>query len=243
MASIKELKKQIADVNALGRECLEIMHGVELPEAATTCDVVKSIYNLPPLSCATNIAKLFYGGVFPWGYELVLNVPFITELSKVFENTQGLKKITLKGRTPQIANATGLLNCDNTFSSNSDLEIIDITDFYFNPGNIDYIVNNATSLREIRGTIYANNTKSATYAFYHCPCLEEMRVAEDSVFGMLEIPNSPLLSSETVQSLVDSLKTMTGFKGNMVLNSQVVARMTDTQKATVYNKGWTLVGF
>ena len=58
----------------------------------------------------------------------------------------------------------------------------------------------------------------------------------------MSLKDSSLLSAESVQSVIDALKDLTGTTTlKLTLHADVVARMTDEQKATITAKNWTLV--
>lgn len=240
MASIKDIKAQLKKIKLSGLEKLRDFHCIELSENASLCEIVDSIGKIPMLKNAATLAELYNGAEFPEGYELVLDVPNVTNLRRFLQYADGVKKLVLKGRPQELGVHLEPLNCDSAFFGNRSLEIIDVTDFYFNPENVDYVINNATALKEIRGIIYPQNIISAQYSFYHCPALEEFRLDKESLAGGLAVPYSPLLSAQTIQSIVDALVTKQAVN-YLLLHKDVIARFTDEQKEQVYNKNWTLI--
>lgn len=71
--------------------------------------------------------------------------------------------------------------------------------------------------------------------------LKEFRVVENSInknFNMVQCPN---LSDETIQSIIDGLADLTGGTAQtLTLSSTVGNKLTDTQKAIITAKNWTL---
>ena len=65
----------------------------------------------------------------------------------------------------------------------------------------------------------------------------------DGTVGMnISFSDSSLLSSESVQSVIDHLKDLTGLTSQtLTVHADVGANMTESQKATITAKNWTLV--
>ena len=78
-------------------------------------------------------------------------------------------------------------------------------------------------------------------AFADCRQLETIRI-----YGSIDVDisfgQSPLLTTESVQSIIDALKDLTGATAQtLTLHADVGAKLTDEQKATITAKNWTLV--
>ncbi len=79
------------------------------------------------------------------------------------------------------------------------------------------------------------------YGFASCTALEEVRF-DGTIAKMAYFANSPKLSAESVQSIIDALKDLTGQASEKVtFHADVGAKLTEVQKATVTAKNWTLV--
>lgn len=79
---------------------------------------------------------------------------------------------------------------------------------------------------------------SSDYSFGRCHALKEIRFAPECIKYSIHFVDSPLLSQESVQSIIDGLAWVDVVQ-HLTLNSQVV--VTDSQKQAIYNKGWTLI--
>lgn len=79
------------------------------------------------------------------------------------------------------------------------------------------------------------------YTFNGCTNLENITF-EGTIGNNISFANSPLLTTESVQSIIDHLKDMTGQTAQtLTFHATVGAKMTDAQKATISSKNWTLV--
>ena len=100
---------------------------------------------------------------------------------------------------------------------------------------------NCTNLQEIE----LNNVRedlTGNDAFRGCYKLTTIRVTGTIGTSVFNIPNSPLLTNESVQSIIDCLKDLTGLATQtLTFHADVGAKMTDAQKATITAKNWTLV--
>lgn len=71
--------------------------------------------------------------------------------------------------------------------------------------------------------------------------LKELRIT-GTIGQSIGLPDSLLLSNESVQSVIDSLADLTGATTQtLTLHADVGAKLTDEQKATITAKNWTLV--
>jgi hypothetical protein len=84
--------------------------------------------------------------------------------------------------------------------------------------------------------------ESLTYAnfFWGCSALKEVRF--EGVIGQAMILQwSPLLTNESVQSIIDHLKDLTGSTAQtLTLHADVGAKLTQTQKDAISAKNWTV---
>lgn len=72
--------------------------------------------------------------------------------------------------------------------------------------------------------------------------LEEVRFVANSIKLSISLSSSPLLSTETIQSIIDGLADLTGGTAQtLTLHATVGSKLTDEQKATITAKNWELV--
>ena len=188
-----------------------------------------------------SISGAFQNNTFPAGTNLVLNVPNLIlsvnegNLNYTFRSTTGLESITLKCTTRGVA-----MHAHGAFSRCSDLKFLDLSEFNTTFGTSTDVFYGCTSLEEIRGEI-ENTTTNWTLWFASCVKLREVRFKANSIKGAFTIAQSPLLSAESVQSIVDGLADMTGGTSyKLALHADVKAKLTEEQLATIAAKNWTM---
>ena len=188
-----------------------------------------------------SISGAFQNNTFPAGTNLVLNVPNLIlsvndgNLNYTFRSTTGLESITLKCTTRGIP-----MNAHGAFSRCSDLKFLDLSEFNTTFGVSTDVFYSCSKLEEIRGEI-ENTTNNWTLWFSSCVKLREVRFKANSIKGAFTISQSPLLSAESVQSIVDGLADMTGGTSyKLTLHADVKAKLTEEQLATIAAKNWTV---
>ena len=108
---------------------------------------------------------------------------------------------------------------------------------------INYFIYSCSALRIVEKIILKDDGSQQFNAnsFGQLPALEEIRF-EGCIGKSLEIKGSPLLSTESVDSIISCLKDLTGATAQtLTLHATVGANMTDEQKAAISTKNWTLV--
>lgn len=112
-----------------------------------------------------------------------------------------------------------------------------------NMREFNYFIYNCTALHSIKNVILKSDgtqTFNISFAFGVLPVLEEIRF--EGVIGKnFGIPGSPLLSTESVDSIITALKDLQGAtQQTLALHADVVGRMTQEQKDAIAEKNWTL---
>lgn len=74
--------------------------------------------------------------------------------------------------------------------------------------------------------------------FYNCKALVEVRFVASTIHWSISFAQSPLLSAESVQSIIDGLATVTTAQ-TITFHKDIA--LSDEQKQTINEKGWTLV--
>lgn len=87
--------------------------------------------------------------------------------------------------------------------------------------------------------IVGENTAFSS-CFAETPNLKEVRF--EGVIGQngLDLSDSPLLSAESLRSVLSCLKTLSGESRTLTLGSENLAKLTEEEKAAAAAKGWTL---
>lgn len=95
------------------------------------------------------------------------------------------------------------------------------------------------NLRTIKKLV-ANGVTSWSGAFTACSKLEDITI-EGSIDVNFSISATAVLTNESVQSIIDHLKDLTGADTQtLTFHADVGAKLTDEQKATITAKNWTL---
>lgn len=88
------------------------------------------------------------------------------------------------------------------------------------------------NLDKVAGAKYQNDM------FYKCKALVEVRFVANTIHWSISFADSPLLSAESVQSIIDGLATVTTAQ-TITFHKDIA--LTDEQKQIINEKGWTLV--
>ena len=127
-----------------------------------------------------------------------------------------------------------------------DLTLKHITlNFDVNGGNATQAFYALRALEVIDGKpinlVKTNASHYISLMFGYCDSLKEVRFVPNSIVYSINFASSPLLSNDTINSIIDGLADMTG-KTAMVLtlHADVKAKLTEEQIASITAKNWTL---
>lgn len=107
-----------------------------------------------------------------------------------------------------------------------------------NATNISYFFQACFKLRNIVTPLNFDKVTQLKLAFATCKALVEVRFVAATIHWSISFADSPLLSAESVQSIIDGLATVTTAQ-TITFNRKIT--LTDAQKQTINEKGWTLV--
>lgn len=112
-----------------------------------------------------------------------------------------------------------------------------------NATNFSGMIHYCTALEEIDGTpLDLSSATNTTNIFAGCSNLIEVRFVTNSIKRSIPFNSCNMLSTETIQSIIDGLADLSsGTAQTLTLHATVGAKLTDTQKATITAKNWTLV--
>lgn len=209
MATIQELKTKILNANTLGRQNLA-EKGVQLPETATTYEIMQGIGNISSGGAPTgNYAEAFnalYAASFMNAtierIDFYIANPFTTH-NGFFRGTSKLKYV--KGVNMSNSKNMGLM------FSGSGIEIIE------EPMDISQV--------------------TTTQNAFACDNLIEVRFVSETIKISINFSRCSKLSAQSIQSIIDGLATVTTAQ-TLTINSTII--LTDAQKASITAKGWTL---
>lgn len=110
--------------------------------------------------------------------------------------------------------------------------------------NVTLLFNGRGSLEEIIGELDLSKITSANVQnnpFNGCTSLVEVRFTKESIKYNLSFTQSSQLSDESIQSILDGLANVTETR-TLTLHSEVYAKLTEEQKQSATDKGWTITG-
>lgn len=189
-----------------------------------------------------SLQNAFQNVTFPSGTEL--DITLATEvdmhddgMNSAFAYTLGVKRIKLS-----CANKDKGVSFITAFmSSRGDVEVIDLTDFTKVFTKATQVFYGCTKLVSILGDL--DFSKCVDWAmgnaFTQLPKLENVRFKTETIKYSISFAHSPLLSDESIQSIIDGLATVETAQ-TLTFNADVKAKLTDTQLTTITSKNWTL---
>lgn len=134
------------------------------------------------------------------------------------------------------------------FRIDTSVEYFNLKNISFSPKLIGtsfkYMFYNQQFLENITGEIDFTKISSATnitLMFYACNNLEEVRFTKESLKYNLQMAQSGSLSLESLQSIIDGLGNVTT-TSTLSLNSTAYNKLTEEQKQSATDKGWTITG-
>lgn len=134
------------------------------------------------------------------------------------------------------------------FRIDTSIEYFNLKNISFSPKLIgtsfQYMFYNQKFLENITGEIDFTKISSATninLMFYACNNLKEVRFTKESLKYNLQMAQSGSLSLESLQSIIDGLGNVTT-TSTLSLNSTAYNKLTEEQKQSATDKGWTITG-
>ena len=199
----------------------------------------KAVINLPYAYDVYQAFAYWNEEPIPIVEELTVIAPSITTndyqrcMGQMFVYNNGVKKVILN--MPDESQYM-----ETTFSNTLNLEEVVLNFSTKNIKNYWRIFNGCTKLKKIVGVLDFSATTDVGYMFYLCEKLEEVTFEPNTLSLSMSLGQSSKLTSESVQSIIDGLKTLEegATAKTLTLNKAIV--LTDEQKATINAKGWTL---
>lgn len=216
--------------------------------AGRIADLYEDYYNFFWDSYQDNGNRTFYTNGFSgigWNdetfvpkYNLVIGPQnsgrFMFENSKITDLKGILEK---RGIVMDISNTTETHSLFYGMLDNTRLPKVDYSHI---PGRHYQIFANSPKLEEIEEYV-VSETSDFVNVFTNCPSLSKIKIT-GTIGNAIAFPQSSLLSAQSVQSVIDCLKDLTGAATQtLTFHADVGARMTPEQKATIIAKNWTLV--
>lgn len=139
-------------------------------------------------------------------------------------------------------------NWTRAFRIDTSIEYFGLKNISFSPRLIgysyQYMFYNQQYLENINGEIDFSKINAAVLAnlmFYACNNLKEVRFTKESLKYNLQLAQSDSLSLESLQSIIDGLGNVTTTR-TLSLNATAYNKLTEEQKQSATDKGWTITG-
>lgn len=193
-----------------------------------------------PLMYAVGCERIFIETSFPNGYEITLDMPnFGVEqtnrgnISYSFYKTTGIKKVSFKGN-----NKKSTCQMESVFRQ-SEVEVIDFSNFILKPNMIVHCFRDCTNLTTILGEIDMSECTNITIPFDHSKNLKEIRFKPNTIKLSISFWSQNLLSNESAQSIINGLATVETSQ-TLTLHGTVKSKLTEAQLTQITSKNWTL---
>ena len=155
--------------------------------------------------------------------------------------TTAYSMFTRSGITKMTAEQIDFSNCTSFYgcfmqSAIEELPIINAS----NASGIHNAFYDCKKLRYIEKIILSDKVQNYKYTFDNCPALEHLIIGGVIIFN-ISFNKSPLLDNESVQSIINCLKDLTGQTAQtLTVHKTVGEKLTEEQKATITAKNWIL---
>jgi hypothetical protein len=200
----------------------------------------KAVVNLPN---TTNVHQ-----AFAYWNSTTEPIPIVEEIIVIAPNIDVSNSQACMGQMFLFNNGVGkvVLNMPNesqymsgTFQQTKKLAEVDLQ---FSTKQIKQYANtfNGSAIETISGTLDFTSAINDANMFNLCANLKNVTFAPNTLSISISLANSSLLTTDSVQSIIDGLKTLDegATAQTLTLHKNIV--LTDEQKATINAKGWTL---
>lgn len=191
---------------------------------------------------STNYAQLFYGADFPIGFDFDMELASKKaqiNISEMFRYSRSIRSVNLKAN--QNAKSVFMMA---SFAACENLQTVDLSKFPIKPINIPDLCNGCGKLTAIVGEFDLSQINAVQYtrnAFLGCKLLVTVRFLQNTIKVSISFADSPLLSNESIKSIIDGLTDLTGSAAQVLtLHPDVRSKLTPEQIASITSKNWTL---
>lgn len=160
----------------------------------------------------------------------VLSVPKVKSLGNPFKGCSNLESI---GEF-NVSSATSL----PPFTDSTNLKSIDFVNSTSKVTNFSELFNGKTLLETAKGLDLSSAT-NVSNMFLGCSNLKNVTFVENSIKISFNLGDSPLLTDESIQSLINGLATVTS-QQTLTLHADVKSKLTEEQKNAITSKNWQL---
>lgn len=174
---------------------------------------------------------------------VVLDLPYVKECNSMFY--EEIKNETVENITVNCPNLVNNMQHFMTAISGAydyTLKKVTINFDTSNVKNWNMTFNRVYGIEVIDGLPFDfSSANNVTLTFNYLSALKEMRWKKNSLSLSISVSGSPLLSNETIQSIIDGLTDLTGGTSQtLTLHADVKAKLTEEQITQITSKNWTL---
>jgi hypothetical protein len=197
----------------------------------------KAVVNFPNVTTVYQAFTYWNTEPIPIVEELTVNAPNISVsnnqacMGQMFVYNNGVKKVILN-----MPDESQYMQA--TFNNAGSLEEVVFNFLTKNIKDYSSSFTNCKKLKKITGVLDFSSAASVNWMFASCSNLEDVIFAPNTLSISISLSNSSKLSADSIQSIIDGLATV-GTAQTLTLAKAVV--LTDVQKKTIQDKGWTLV--
>ena len=197
-----------------------------------------------PLDYASSINRMFADTIFPDGTEL--EVTFGSKATKanphmledVISSTKGLRYFKVNCEAP----VNGKYSMQRIANVSLAIEVIDLTGIPqpLTPSNMYRAYYYSQKLKTILGEHDVTGA-DLSGAFMYLDALETVRFTPGTISKNVSFGQSPNLTDETIQNIIDGLADLTGqTTQTLQFHSDVLEKLTDAQIDTIWAKNWSI---
>ena len=190
-----------------------------------------------PIYYAQSIRDTWRGVEFPENTNIVLRFKKAPNLIRsAFMYAKNIKSVKLiSEENSDICNLYELVR-------ETDIEILDLTEFDRTITGATSMCYMASKLKSVLGALDFSGADNLENTFKHIATLEDIEFVPNTIKLNISFNSSRLLTDKSIQSIIDGLADFTGqTTQTLTFHETVGAKLTDTQKATITAKNWTLV--
>lgn len=206
-----------------------ISNATNATEAFKGCTSLTKIGNINAL-LVTALSDIFNGctNLTTIG---VLSIPKVQTFNNLFYNCKVLESI-------EQFNVSSATNLASLFAQSNNLKSIDFVNSTSKVTNFNELFSWKTVLETVKGLDLSSAT-NVTNMFLGCSNLKNITFVENSIKINFNLGSSSLLSNESIQNLINGLATVETAQ-NLTIHSDIAAKLTDEQKATISSKNWNI---
>lgn len=215
----------------------------KMQSAGVICQM--GTFGMDNMKYVTAFASMFANAEFPEGYVLELDFDSFGKrvvssnehsMNYMFQSATGVEKIILKTSQKDV-----ITSWYQTFNKTSAKEI-DISEFPVLIKSATQTFYHNYNVEVIKGEFrFSDDVNNITNMFGSTTNIKEVRFAKNTIRLSITFAQSPLLSEESVQSIIDGLVDLTGQTAQtLTLHADTKAKLTEQQIATITSKNWTL---